>query len=855
MSASTFLESTWADVKYAVRQLLHAPGFALVCIVTLALGIGANTAIFTLVNAIFLKSLPVAEPQQLYLLNPPGNDCCVYSGLQDRAGWALYSTSLYRHLRDHTPEFESLVAFQTGTPRVGVRRTGSSESEAYVTEAVSGNYFSTFGISAFAGRVLAPADDQPAAAPAVVLSYQAWQTHFHGDASVIGSSLNIAGVAFTVVGVTPPEFYGDRLRPNPPDLWIPLNGEAWMDGPTSLMKTPNLAWLYLMGRLRKGESVAKTEATLTLGLQQWLASPDGQATALDGKKEDIPQMHVVMIPGAGGVGGLRNAFKSGLQLLSVICALILLIACANLANLLLAKRRASMVETCIRLALGASRPRLIRQTLTESVLLSLLGGAAGIAVAYAGAGAILALAFPNTTFIPMSVSPSPTVLAFAIAVSVLTGVIFGVTPAWLAARSDPADALRSAGRSTGSTALLPQRSMVVLQAAMSLVLLAAAGLLTRTLSNLETQQYGFERGGRVIVRVNPGFTGYSNEKLAGVYRALQDRMQQLPGVVSSSYSLYTPMEGNNWGRQIYVQGQTMSPNQQTASWLRIGPHYFETLGTHIVRGRTITEQDTPTSPRVAVVNESFVKRFFKNEDPIGKHFGRATAEHGGDYEIVGVVEDSKYQDARGPAYRMYFVPYLQIVTFKDPADNSGELASNYMGDIELLFSRKPDNLEAQIRHTLSEVDPNITVLRVVTLDEQVSLNFTQERLISRLAALFGALALVLVAVGLYGLTTYSVTQRTREIGIRMAVGAQRVQIFGMILRGVLTNLAIGLAIGIPTVLAGTKLISSQLYGVKTYDPWVLMGAAVLLALCGLPAGLVPARRAASVDPMRALRTE
>jgi predicted permease len=413
------------------------------------------------------------------------------------------------------------------------------------------------------------------------------------------------------------------------------------------------------------------------------------------------------------------------------------------------------------------------------------------------------------------------------------------------------EALRGAGRSTRDRGSLARRSLVVLQVALSAVLLIGAGLLTESLRNLENQKFGFEPEGRVVVRLNADLNGYKTEKLYGLYRQIEQNLQQIPGVTSASYSLYSPMRGDNWSLNIHIEGH--SPDEQIGSSLdRIGPHYFETIGTRMLRGRTIGEEDTPTSRQVAVVNEAFVHKFLPKEDPMGRHFGFGDARNAGDFEIVGVVQDAKYQDARVPAYPTCFLPFLQMA--KDPK-LAFMLGSHYIGDVELEVAGKPQDLEGRVRRTLADVDPNLNVFDVITLSEQVARNFNQDRLIARLTELFGLLALALACIGLYGVTAYSVAQRTSEIGIRMALGANRGNVLKLVLRGALLQLGIGLVIGIPVALTGGRLLSAQLYGIKSHDPAILALAAAILGACALVAGFIPARRAASIEPMRALRTE
>ena len=679
------------------------------------------------------------------------------------------------------------------------------------------------------------------------MSYRAWQQHFGLDPSVIGATFTINQVPYTIAGIAPPGFFGDNLRPDPPDFWLPLGTEPTLDGLNSMLNRP-FHWLYIIGRLKPGAHPSSVQSEVTVELQRFLKT---QPDLTDHDRSELNKQHIVIATASGGVANMARDTAVGLRLLMIISGLVLLIACANIANLLLARGAATRFQTAIRMALGAPRKRLIRQILTESVLLGVLGGVAGLFVAFAGTRTILLIAFRGAHYIPISPTPSLPVLGFAFLLSLVTGVLFGVVPAWITSHSDPAETLRGAGRSTRDRSSLPRKSLVVLQVALSVALLIGAGLLTETLRNLENQRFGFEPQGRLIVRVNPALAGYKPETLYGLYQELGQRLMQIPGVISAAYSIYSPMRGDNWSLNIHIEGH--SPDERIgASFDRISPHYFDTIGTRMLRGRAIEAGDTPTSRHVAVVNQTFVRKFFPKEDPIGKHFGMGDAANSGDLEIVGVVEDAKYQDARAPAYPTFFMPFLQMQ--KDPK-LSFMLGSHYLGDIELRVAGRPENLEAAVRRTLADINPDLTVLDMVSLSEQLERNFNQDRLIARLTELFGVLALILACVGLYGVMAYSVARRTNEIGIRMALGADRRRVVGMVLESAVFQIALGLGIGIPIALGGGRALSSQLYGVKSYDPWVLGAAVLVLTFSALVAGLFPARRAASIDPMQALRAE
>lgn len=850
------MSALFNDLAYALRQLRKAPGFTLVAVITLALGIGANAAIFTLVHAILMRPLPVKNPSALYRLGSHDINCCVIGGLQD--DWDDFSYSLYLKIKQETPEFEDLAAIQSGISNANVRRSGdNSPARPLHSEYVSGNYFDTLGIGPGLGRVLHPSDDRAGAPPAAIMSYRAWQNYYANDPSVVGSTFTINGTPITVVGVAPAQFFGDRLTDTPPDFWFPLATEPLMHSDNTMLDKPNLHWLYLVGRVKPGVAPGQLGSKVTVEVQQWLNSGEGASTVGDGDRTRIAKQKVLALPAAGGVATLARDTEKGLRLLMALSGLVLLIACANIANLLLARGAARKMQTSIRLAVGAWRMRLVRQLLTESVVLAVLGGAAGLAVAYLGTRSILAIAFQGSDFIPINPEPSTPVLLFSFGLSLLTGVVFGVAPAWISSHADPAEALRGASRSTTHGATFAQKMLVVAQAALSLVLVAGAVLMVQSLRRLQHQNFGFQSDHRYIVRIGRAFHDYSPEKREGAYRELQQKMNSIPGVITSSYSMYSPMEGNNWSSSVYMPGRTHLTGEHGdyASWLRIGPDYFETIGTRLVRGRTIGEQDTPTSTRVAVVNERFAKKFFQDEDPIGKHFGHSDPKHTSDFEIVGVVEDTKYQDTHGPAYATFFLPYLQHVQYSDPADIGGEASSQTIETVELHVAGTPANLESTVRRELAQLDPDMTVQKFMTFDEQVGEALNQERLLARLTALFGILALTLASVGLYGVTSYTVEQRTREIGIRVAVGATRANVVAMVLKGAFRQVAIGLAIGIPLALLAGWLISNQLFEVKGHDPVALGLAAVLLAVCALIAGLIPAKRAAAIEPMQALRTE
>jgi predicted permease len=842
------------DIRIAFRQLRKSPGFALTVILTIALGIGANTAIFTLVHAVLMKSLPVADPKSLYRLGDK-DDCCVNGGfINDDGDFDLFSYDLYLNLRDTTPEFEQLAAMQSGLNTMNVRR-GSEPAKALRSQFVSGNFFTTFGIRPFAGRVLSMADDTAGAAPAVVMSYQAWQSEYGGDPSLVGSSIYIQGQPVTVAGIAPPGFFGDRLRPSPPAIWMPLAIEPMIDGDNGLLHVKPSNWLYAIGRVKPGTEIGPLQAKISNNLRLWLSTVDDYTR--NGGSTEIAKQHVVITPGGAGIQNLQQETGKGLYLLMIISALVLLVACANIANLLLARGTTRKAETSIRMALGAARSRLIRQMLTESILLACLGGLAGLAVAYGGTRTILALAFPRAHNIPIEASPSLPVLGFAFLLSLVTGILFGMVPAWITSHADPAEALRGANRSTRDSGALPQKGLIVFQAALSLVMLVSAGLLTKTLRNLERQNFGLQTANRYVVHIDPAGAGYTPEKLPALYQRLEQQFGAVPGVQSVGLALYSTLEGNNWGEEVFVEGRPdPGPNPHLgSSWDRVNPQFFETVGQPVIRGRGFTDADTATSPFVAVVNEKFVKKFFPKEDPIGHHFGVFQQKYSGTIEIVGVVADAKYTNPRDEVRPMYFRPLTQQLKVETPNELMAEGRSLFINSITLRFNTPPQNVDTLVRRTLADIDPNLTIEDLHSLDYQVSGNFDQERLIARLTMLFGALALILAAVGLYGITSYAVARRTSEIGLRMALGADRNNVVRLVLRGAFTQVGLGLAIGIPIALIGGHYMADQLFGVRPWDPVSMAIAIVVLSAAAALAGFIPARRAASIEPMEALRIE
>jgi len=846
------LELLVQDIRYALRQLRRTPGFTVTVLLTLALGIGANSAIFTLVNAILLRNLPVTEPKNLIRIGDR-NDCCISDQWSDTGDYSLFATDTYYLFKKNLPEFEQLAAtasFYGGGP-LTVRRAGpDTVAKSMVGTFVSGNYFQVFGLSPAAGRLFMDADDQKGAAITAVVSYDSWKRDYAGDPSVAGSTFYVNGKPATIIGVAPKGFYGDRIDTNPPSFFFPMNAMDEVIG-ASFFTDPNKQWAYLIGRVKPGTSLpalqAKTSALLKAQLATLKTFTDPRAQKV------LPLAHVVLTPGGGGIQNMQEGYKDRLNLLQWIAALVLLVACANIANLLLVRGMSRHAEFSIRSALGAQPGRLVRQLLQESVVLSCMGGMLGLAVSYLGAHALLALAFPNQENMPVTASPSPLVIGFAFALSLATGVFFGLAPALMAARARPAGALRANSRTTALGASFLQRGLVVMQAALSLVLLVAAGLFAQSLTKAENVNMKLDTSNRYIVHINPQGAGYKTTEVEILYQTIVDRFRAIPGVLKVGVSTYTPMEANDWNSGVKVQGDPRL--NKTASWVKATPEYFDAVGTHLVMGRGFTPQDTMNAPPVAVVNQEFAKQFFGNRNPIGHRFGFDDPLHPGTdgaHEIVGVVEDTTYTSIYWKNHAMYFLPLTQPAGIPTPGNPD---QSVYAGAMVIETTHSVPGFEKVVGDTLASINPNLTILKFQTFQQQIDDRFTQERLISRLTSLFGLLALLLAAIGLYGVTAYTVVSRTPEIGIRMALGAARSRVIVMVMRGAMLQTVAGLVIGIPVAIFCVRYVKSQLYEITSVNAPVMTVAIGVLMLAAAVAGIIPARRAASIDPVRALRIE
>jgi predicted permease len=846
------------EIRYALRQFRGARVFTVTAVLTLALGIGGTTAIFTLIHAVMLRSLPVADPARLYRIGD-GDSCCVQGGPQDR--WGMFSYPLFERLKTETPEFEEVTAFQAGGARPSVRRPGVDVVPRPLrSQYVTGNYFSTLGVPAFGGRVFTASDDTPGSPPVVVMSHHAWQGTYGADPAMIGTTLVIEGHPFTVIGVTPPGFFGETLRGDPPDLYVPLQQEPLINGNTSILRQPVSAWLRVIGRLRPGATVDGMGPRLTGVLHQWMQH-DSQYPAnwMPDVIAGLPKQVIAVVPAGAGVGIMKEQYGRSLQILLAVCGLVLLIACANVANLLLARAVARRGQTALRLAIGASRRQVVLQALLESVLLAIAGGVIGLLVASGTARLLLSLAFAGATFLPIATTPSPLVLGFAFALALLTGILFGAAPAWFATRTDPMDALRGAGRTTGDHSSFARKALLVVQATIAVVLVAGSTMLARSLGNLQSQDFGFEIQGRTLVSLSRPPVDYTAERLGALYRDVEERLTRLPGIRGAGLALYNPLT-DNWGELVLVAGHPApKPGEEAgASWDRVTTNYLQDLGVKLVRGRYFSTADVQGSDNVAVVNESFVRRFFKSdEDPLDRRFGLDLPENVNSYRIVGIVKDARFAGfaLKRPPRPMFYVAMSQTVAYENPLMKRLEFQSHFARGVLLATDLPAAALEPVLKRTLADADPNLTVTSIRTLQQQLDRTFDQERAVASLAGLFGLVALLLAAIGLYGVTAYSVAQRTNEIGIRMALGAGRRNVVGLVLQGAFARVFVGLLLGLPLAVGAGYLLSAQLYGVTFWDPLALAMGTFALGTCALVAALIPARRAASISPIRALRTD
>jgi len=847
-----------ADLRHALRQLKLTPMFTATVVLTLALGIGACTAIFSLIDAVMLKSLPVTDPSRLYQIGI-GKACCLMNSPE--GDWDLYSYKLYKQLAVAAqPEFEQVAAFQAQPGVLSVRYgtdTDRAQARALMGEYVSGNYFQTLGVNAVAGRMLTPEDDRRGAAPVAVMSYRTWQNNYGGDPKIVGATFQVETFSFTIVGIAPPGFFGDTLTSNPMDLWVPLSVDYLTDAEAPYCDVPSMAWLRVIGRLKPGATTARVSERLTAYLQHWLTGEGALAPQFESQlKEQLSQQTIRIGPAGQGIGEMRDSYRSSLRILLGICAAVLLIGCANVANLLLARGMARRPQTALQRALGASTGRILQQSFLESLLLAAMGGVLGVAIAWGGAGLIVRLAFRHAVVVPVDVSPSPLVLGFCLLLSIVTGLIAGMVPAWLASRTDPMVSMRGAGRTMGGGAGLPQKTMVVVQTTISLVLVAVAGMLTHSIYNLRNQDFGFHTENREIVTIEPPLAKYTVADLDRIYRELKIRLEALPGIRSASVALDSPMDGH-WEEYVLKPGEGVPPSDAAhrVDYDRVGPDYFTTIGQPLVEGRGILLSDREDTQHVAVVNQAFVRRFFPKGDPIGRHFGFNLPAYSSSFEIVGVARDAKYDDPAQPAGPMVFGALSQSIPYTDSALKENEKWSHFINGAQLWMDGDMGRLEPQIRKVFAEVDPNLAIINIHPLRHQIDVHYDQQRTVAELSTLFGGLAILLASIGLYGVMAYAVARRTVEIGVRMAVGATRIHVVLLILRSAFAQVMTGLILGLTLSFVAGRMLHSSLYEVGEMDLAALGIATAVLLLSALIASLIPAQRAASVEPVTALRAD
>jgi len=839
------VQTLWQDIRFGLRMLAKNPGFTAVAVATLALGIGANTAILSLVNAVMLQSLPVRHPEQLVVprwsahtrpMNTGTSSFgdCSRMGKRGPDSGCSFSYPLYKEIRDDDDKdlFSSVAAF-AGPAQLDL--SGNGPASMAEGELVSGDYFQTLGVRAALGRTLEPSDEQPGAAPVAVLNYSYWQSGFGGASNVIGKTIRLNGVAFAVVGVADANF--TRLTPGRSlDMWLPLTqlvplGLRWGSG------SERNWWLTLVARMKPDTVPGQAEAAVSLLFRN--ETLHGEKPAL--KESDDPK--VSLLPAQKALTGIRANFGEPLYLLMAAVGIILLIACANVAGLMLARATAREKEMAVRLALGAGRGRVIQQLLTESVLLSVAGAALGVLLAFWGATGLAGFLASNWYHpLEIDLQPDGTVLIFTIAVALLTGIGFGLAPAFRGTRIDVAPALKeNSGSLSAATHARGQRfglgsSLVIMQVALSMVVLIGAGLLVRTQEKLRSINPGFDTQNILLFSVDPTLAGYKKENIQNVYDEVERRLAALPGVISASYSSDALLDGGLWTSSVHIEGQS-EKSSVDVQMLAAGPDFFETMRIPLVKGRSFQAADMRAKQEVAVVNEAFVHKFLDPRDAIGMHFG-GTGPKDPQREIVGVVADTKYDDMRKADEPTAYIPL-----------KNGEAT------FALRSAVAPTALIPAVRHIVNEVDENLPVFRVRTQSQTIDRLLFNERLVARLSSLFGLLGLLLACIGLYGLLSYEVARRTREIGIRAALGAQRQDVLRMIVKQGLVLVVFGAAGGIIAALTVTRFLQSLLFGVRATDPWTFAAVSALLVFVGILACYIPARRATRVDPMVALRHE
>ncbi len=822
------------QVRHAGRTLAKAPGFTLIVACTLALGIGANTAIFTLLDQVLLRSLPVVEPDRLVALDAPGPNQGRIEA--DHA----FSYPMFVDFRDHNTVFSGLLA-RYPTP---VTLLVDNHPERLHAELVNGAYFQVLGLRPAAGRLLTPADDgTPGEHPVAVLSHGFWLRRFGGDRKVVGATVRLNGHSMVIVGVAPIGFNGTEVG-TAPDAFVPLAMKAAMTPTYDGLTDRRYMWLQVIARLRPGVSREQAEAAMNVLFHQIREQELKEIhTSSDRFRKRFVAVRLLLLPGRRGLSELRDEFSTSLVVLMALVGFLLLITCANVANLLMARAPVRQREIGIRLALGASRGDIIRRLLIESLMLALLGELAGVLLALWAGDLLLAAAPRESATRAFSAAPDARVLAFTFVVSVVTGVLFGLLPAWQTTRPQLVTALKEEGGSVVSTGHVRLRKgLVVAQVALSLLLLVGAGLFVRSLWNLRALDPGFRVEGLQTFSIDPTLSGYSDEQARALFRRLRERLGQEPGVLAVSMASSAPLTGDYSAMTVQVDGyqakdgEDMNPH---VNW--VGPSYLRALGIPLVMGREFTEADLHGAPRVAVIGEKMARYFYGNLNPIGRRFGVARGKPT-DIEIVGVAKDDKDASLRADTVRQVYLPY-------DQDDGIG-------GVTFLVRTASARGLDGDlVRRLVREIDAGIPVVGLKAMAALASESLTVERMVAMLAASFGGLATLLAAVGLYGVMSYTVARRTRELGLRMALGANRGTVVWLVMREVAVLACAGVAVGLPVAVAFSRLVRTQLYGVSPADPATLAASASVLLLVAFASGYVPARHASRVDPMRALRHE
>jgi predicted permease len=847
---TNMLADLWQDLRFGVRMLLKQPAFTLIAVLSLALGIGANTAIFSLVDAVLLRNLPVRDPAALVQFKwAAGVRFRVrYDGRHNREELpglrvaTSFTHATFEQLGAQQQTLSDLFAFAP-VEQLNVNVNGQADIAA--GQVVTGNYFSALGVTPLLGRTLAPSDDRADAPAAAVLSHHYWRRRFGGDPSVIGKQININNVAFTVVGVTPPVFNGTQGSGQAPDVTIALAQEPLVRGDTSALRSQALWWLLVMGRMKPGVSREQVQAELAAVFQQRALAerntPPTSGQAATPAPAEMPRL--LIAPGRQGDTDWGRLYARPLYLLAAAAGLVLLIACANVATLLLARATARQKEIAVRLALGAGRGRLLRQLLTESWLLALAGGLLGVLLASWGRDLLLKLRFPGQELPGLQTGVDWRVLGFTLAAALLTGLLFGLAPAWQATRVNLTPALKDTGRGSGlhSRSRL-SRMLVVAQVALSLLLLVGAGLFIRTLRNLQQVETGFAAQNLLLFRVDPRLSGHQGEQINALYQRLFARLEAVPGVQAVTFSRHPLLSGSRGIRPFFVARQNSAPADPLGAHVHIvRANFLETMNVPVQLGRGLREQDDARAPKAAVINQTLARRLFPDQNPIGQRFG-FSAETASQIEIVGVARDAKYDSLRDDAPPTVYVPWLQ-------ESRVGQM------NFEVRAAGDPTVMLSAIRQAVREVDGNLPLFDVKTQVEQAAEAMAQERLFAALLSFFGLLALVLAALGLYGVIAHSVAQRTPEIGIRVALGAQSRDVLRLVIGQGMRLVAPGVLLGLASAYGATRWIASFLYGVPAVDwPTYSLIAALLMAVA-LLACWIPARRATKVDPLVALRSE